>query len=572
MWWLLATMILSWSHGQCSCVRLYIVTSMEVPNCLEPECAYGPELTDRGAFIAFLDKGHLCLDRVLDELRVRPPQRFVWGSTRKRCSEATLEDLSSAGLLVISRDVLQRPPMSSLTVFNDERIIDAGTTRLAARRFCDAGMIYTNDRKRVTQNFETWRGHVVQPPRTKTPAILRCDDDSGGSKQEPPKTMDWSLKNETCCETETTTECSGYRGRSFRKKGDSKAVLASFPGSGNTWVRLLLEYGSGYLTGSVYDDNELKKVLPAEGNTENVLAVKAHLMPSQYLSYVPGARIVLLTRHPLNAIWAEFQRRSGVLRQDKDTHVHVINEVGPAMTRVFAAFATCMSCKWAVYAWVHARDDVYYARYEDFLHDAPSALDGALRFLGLSIDSNRLQCAPKLAVGVKRPTTKKLQANDVFVGSLACASWSRVLGNRHSRALVQRMRYDPPPDFSRCPPSFDLSHDCGDPKTAKTNCAHTVSAASLAAASFRDLHHHDNASSSSSLFRKTSRFPSRSHPFSSSQSQSGLLRNTKNQHRSFDGPPRHRRRHSPRESSDLFPSLDRPRRRRRRRPSPIEEV
>ena len=34
-------------------------------------------------------------------------------------------------------------------------------------------------------------------------------------------------------------------------------MLASFPGSGNTWVRLLLEDASGFYTGSVYTDKSL---------------------------------------------------------------------------------------------------------------------------------------------------------------------------------------------------------------------------------------------------------------------------------------------------------------------------
>ena len=34
-------------------------------------------------------------------------------------------------------------------------------------------------------------------------------------------------------------------------------ALASFPGSGNTWLRYLLQQATGILTGSVYDDMEL---------------------------------------------------------------------------------------------------------------------------------------------------------------------------------------------------------------------------------------------------------------------------------------------------------------------------
>ena len=62
----------------------------------------------------------------------------------------------------------------------------------------------------------------------------------------------------------------------------SGAVLASFPGSGNTWSRMLLEYASGRYTGSIYNDITLMPVLPAEGvRTHEVIAWKAHVFPSQ---------------------------------------------------------------------------------------------------------------------------------------------------------------------------------------------------------------------------------------------------------------------------------------------------
>ena len=34
-------------------------------------------------------------------------------------------------------------------------------------------------------------------------------------------------------------------------------ILTSFPGSGNTWARLLIEDATGFYTGSVYDDGTL---------------------------------------------------------------------------------------------------------------------------------------------------------------------------------------------------------------------------------------------------------------------------------------------------------------------------
>ena len=54
-------------------------------------------------------------------------------------------------------------------------------------------------------------------------------------------------------------------------------ALASYPGSGNTWVRALLEGATGVLTGSVYVDPSLVNAgFLGEGATERVLAVKTH--------------------------------------------------------------------------------------------------------------------------------------------------------------------------------------------------------------------------------------------------------------------------------------------------------
>ena len=44
------------------------------------------------------------------------------------------------------------------------------------------------------------------------------------------------------------------------KNGQFKiTLLASFPGSGNTWSRLLIENASGYYTGSVFNETRLCK-------------------------------------------------------------------------------------------------------------------------------------------------------------------------------------------------------------------------------------------------------------------------------------------------------------------------
>ncbi|RYH28432.1 hypothetical protein EON65_12145, partial [archaeon] len=41
-------------------------------------------------------------------------------------------------------------------------------------------------------------------------------------------------------------------------------MFYTFPGSGNTWGRLLIEYSTGVYTGSVYNDASLLPPLPGE--------------------------------------------------------------------------------------------------------------------------------------------------------------------------------------------------------------------------------------------------------------------------------------------------------------------
>ncbi|XP_030754095.1 WSCD family member AGAP003962-like, partial [Sitophilus oryzae] len=93
---------------------------------------------------------------------------------------------------------------------------------------------------------------------------------------------------------------------------DKKPVaLVSFPGSGNTWLRYLLQQATGYYTGSVYKDyGLLKNGFPAESITNNsVLVVKTHEWGTNARNMFSKA--ILLVRSPEKAIHAEFNRQSG---------------------------------------------------------------------------------------------------------------------------------------------------------------------------------------------------------------------------------------------------------------------
>ncbi|XP_049941719.1 WSCD family member AAEL009094-like [Schistocerca serialis cubense] len=88
-------------------------------------------------------------------------------------------------------------------------------------------------------------------------------------------------------------------------------ALVSFPGSGNTWLRYLLQQATGVYTGSVYKDfGLLKNGFPAESVCNgSVLVVKTHESGAE--ARAPFSRAVLLVRAPAPAILAEFNRQSG---------------------------------------------------------------------------------------------------------------------------------------------------------------------------------------------------------------------------------------------------------------------
>lgn len=94
--------------------------------------------------------------------------------------------------------------------------------------------------------------------------------------------------------------CSELRWRN--PPSPSVVALVSYPGSGNTWLRYLLQQVTGIVTGSIYMDYGLRMHgFPAENVTDgSVLVVKTHEAPPADLNKFQSA--ILLIRNPRNAI------------------------------------------------------------------------------------------------------------------------------------------------------------------------------------------------------------------------------------------------------------------------------
>jgi hypothetical protein len=147
-----------------------------------------------------------------------------------------------------------------------------------------------------------------------------------------------------------------------------RTALASFPRSGNTWLRFLIENATGARSGSVYTD----RILPRNG--EGVVIKTHELDSAQY------TRAVHVVRHPLDAIESYYHWRKDVAKQaNVDWQAHV-REAGE---------------RWRLHTehWLACRCPAYRLRYED-LHAAPKdVLRKLLEWLGLEVSDAQIDAA-----------------------------------------------------------------------------------------------------------------------------------------------------------------------------------
>ena len=100
---------------------------------------------------------------------------------------------------------------------------------------------------------------------------------------------------------------------SFKSSGPTVA-LVSFPGSGNSWVRQLLEASTGIYTGAVYcDSSYINAGMIGEGvKTNNVIAVKGHQDPPLINKLIKNNKAIYIVRNPFDAILSEYNRAVAV--------------------------------------------------------------------------------------------------------------------------------------------------------------------------------------------------------------------------------------------------------------------
>ena len=115
---------------------------------------------------------------------------------------------------------------------------------------------------------------------------------------------------------------------SFKASGPIVA-LSSFPGSGNSWVRQLLESATGIYTGSVYYDPAYVKVgmLGENIRTNDVLAVKMHGLPTQVKGVIHNNKAIYIVRNPFGVLLCEHNRNTARIfnQLHKNYNKHPLN-------------------------------------------------------------------------------------------------------------------------------------------------------------------------------------------------------------------------------------------------------
>ena len=254
--------------------------------------------------------------------------------------------------------------------------------------------------------------------------------------------------------------CRQYASRKFLPKPNFERMpplLYTMPGSGNTWCRLLIEFSTGVLSGSVYNDPTLKKLFPGEfycDTRESVIKIHPHTHPWNRINkpiYVLADRnkcrdgrvkiskkSIHLVRDPFSAIFSEYQRlwtrsHTGII-PDKSFNVSSWERAAARLSHIFNDM---MKKDYVGIEEFAGEGNVLYVKYEDLKNTTTrvETLRKIVEYTDLWTEDikkkdERLECAfiNAATVRVKRPDTeeKRVTAAAAYnkAPHLICSMWA----------------------------------------------------------------------------------------------------------------------------------------------------
>ncbi|CAL1536116.1 unnamed protein product [Lymnaea stagnalis] len=180
--------------------------------------------------------------------------------------------------------------------------------------------------------------------------------------------------------------------------------LASFPGSGNTLLRSLIQESTGILTGSEYLDQELATSgFHGEGatvhhNGSHVILIKTH--GSDAGTRERYDRLILLVRHPKGAILSDFNRVYG--------GGHLGRATGDQF-KYWPEFFQLHLTAWGSFHrdWLTFNKSTLVVFYDDLISDPVVHLRKALNFLRVNVSESRLACAIDQSLRYRRSRSRR---------------------------------------------------------------------------------------------------------------------------------------------------------------------
>lgn len=229
----------------------------------------------------------------------------------------------------------------------------------------------------------------------------------------------------TVISTKQPDSCQQYQKVDFFSASEQAkripSLLYTFPGSGNTWLELLISHATGIHTGSVYPDKRLiQSILPGYFHCDrSVSLVLMHTVHHFGKDIEKGKisnlclesnitrfhKVVMLYRNPFDAIWSDFQRQA---TEHNNNHTGII-PISRFLTiqPIWQRFSLSMSNQYASMIENHypAVERMYgdgnymYIRYEDMLQKdlREGILAKLVSFLDLTSSPERIKCAFSLS-------------------------------------------------------------------------------------------------------------------------------------------------------------------------------
>ena len=236
--------------------------------------------------------------------------------------------------------------------------------------------------------------------------------------------VDWAVGGPEHCFWQNVSSCSKHKTRFAKVNTLPTRALVSYPGSGNTWVRYLIEGATGVYTGSIFNDRSILRAGHyGEGRDYkdgSTILQKTHhrsLYIEKYTGYdrkwrethvaAFNGKAVMVIRNPYKAIlsyWNFFNTKS---------HTNVISE-GSFESSKFKDFIFTGASRWLelIEDWLSLGKSIYIIFYEELVDDPVGEMKKLLEHLNLSVDEGRLSCISQHLSGTFH--RKVHQAKDPF--------------------------------------------------------------------------------------------------------------------------------------------------------------